>query len=127
MAGRAGIWLTAKKLHIGLDKTSPICYNKGIKGKGDNNMEIKYAYEMTRKAEEVRKEIQAKNNALARAFIEDHIMPEIERVAGTGETLYECSLASINDKRVKQACKDIMQNYGYKPSYIDNTLSIYWG
>lgn len=27
-------------------------------------MEIKYAYEMTRKAEEVRKEIQAKNNAL---------------------------------------------------------------
>lgn len=30
-------------------------------------MEIKYAYEMTRKAEEVRKEIQAKNNALARA------------------------------------------------------------
>lgn len=45
-------------------------------------MEIKYAYEMTRKAEEVRKEIQAKNNALARAFIEDHIMPEIERKAG---------------------------------------------
>ena len=44
-------------------------------------MEIKYAYEMTRKAEEVRREIQAKNNALARAFIEDHIMPEIERVA----------------------------------------------
>jgi hypothetical protein len=30
-------------------------------------MEIKYAYEMTRKAEEVRKEIQAKNNALAHA------------------------------------------------------------
>lgn len=29
-------------------------------------MEIKYAYEMTRKAEEVRKEIQAKNDALAR-------------------------------------------------------------
>lgn len=56
-------------------------------------MEIKYAYEMTRKAEEVRKEIQAKNNALARAFIEDHIM----------------------------------QNYGYKASYIDNVLSIYWG
>ena len=68
-------------------------------------MEIKYAYEMTRKAEEVRKEIQAKNNALARAFIEDHIMPEIERVAGTGETLYECSLASINDKRVKISCR----------------------
>lgn len=90
-------------------------------------MEIKYAYEMTRKAEEVRKEIQAKNNALARAFIEDHIMPEIERVTGTGETLYECSLASINDKGVRQACKDIMQNYGYKASYIDNVLSIYWG
>ena len=54
-------------------------------------------------------------------------MPEIERVAGTGETLYECSLASINDKGVKQACKDIMQNYGYKASYIDNVLSIYWG
>lgn len=90
-------------------------------------MEIKYAYEMTRKTEEVRKEIQAKNNALARAFIGDHIMPEIERVAGTGETLYECSLASLNDKGVRQACKDIMQNYGYKASYIDNVLSIYWG
>lgn len=90
-------------------------------------MEIKYAYEMTRKAEEVRKEIQAKNNALARAFIEDHIMLEIERVAGTGETLYECSLTSINDKKARQACKDIMQNYGYKASYIDNVLSIYWG
>lgn len=38
-------------------------------------MEIKYAYEMTRKAEEVR--------------------------------------------------KDIMQNYGYKASYIENVLSIY--
>lgn len=90
-------------------------------------MEIKYAYEMTRKAEEVRKEIQAKNNALARAFIEDHIMPEIEHVAGTGETLYECSLASINDKGVKQACKTIMQNYGYKTSYIDGVLSVFWG
>lgn len=66
-------------------------------------MEIKYAYEMTRKAEEVRKEIQAKNNALACAFIEDHIMPEIERVAGTGETVYECNLASLNEKGVKQA------------------------
>ena len=90
-------------------------------------MEIKYAYEMTRKAEEVRKEIQAKNNALARAFIEDHIMPEIERVAGTGKTVYECSLASLNDKGVKLSCKDIMQNYGYKVSYIDSILSVYWG
>lgn len=90
-------------------------------------MEIKYAYEMTCKAEEVRKEIQTKNNALARAFIEDHIMPEIERVAGTGETLYECNLASLNGKAVKQACKTIMQNYGYKVSYIDNVLSVYWG
>lgn len=82
---------------------------------------------MTRKAEEVRKEIRAKNNALARTFIEDHIMPEIERAAGTGETLYECSLASINDKKVRQACKDIMQNYGYKASCIENVLSTYWG
>lgn len=90
-------------------------------------MEIKYAYEMTRKAEEVRKEIQAKNNALARAFIEDHIMPEIERVAGTGETHYECNLIPLNKKDVKQACKNIMQNYGYKASYIDNVLSVYWG
>lgn len=90
-------------------------------------MEIKYAYEMTCKAEEVRKEIQAKNNALARVFIEDHIMPEIERVAGTGETVYECNLASLNEKSVKQACKNIMQNYGYKASYIDNVLSVYWG
>ena len=90
-------------------------------------MEIKYAYEMTRKAEEVRKEIQAKNNALARAFIEDHIMPEIERVAGTGETLYECNLTPLNEKSVKQACKNIMQNYGYKASYIDGVLSAYWG
>lgn len=49
-------------------------------------MEIKYAYEMTRKAEEVREEIHAKNNALAREFIGDHIMPEIERVAGSAET-----------------------------------------
>ena len=89
-------------------------------------MEIKYAYTMTRKAEEVRKEIQAKNNALARAFIEDHIMPEIERVAGTGETFYECSLASINDEGVRQICKDILQNYGYKANYIDGVLSIYW-
>lgn len=90
-------------------------------------MEIKYAYEMTCKAEEVRKEIQAKNNALARAFIEDHIMPEIERVAGTGETVYECNLASLNEKSVKQACKNIMQNYGYKASYIDGVLSVHWG
>lgn len=90
-------------------------------------MEIKYAYEMTRKAEEVRREIQAKNNALARAFIEDHIMPEIEFVAGTGETLYKCNLASLNEKDVKQACKTIMQNYGYKASYIDGILSVYWG
>ena len=89
-------------------------------------MEIKYAYEMTRKAEEVRKEIQAKNNALARAFIEDHIMPEIEHVAGTGETFCECSLASINDKGVRQICKDIMQNYGYKANYIDGVRSVYW-
>lgn len=90
-------------------------------------MEIKYAYEMTRKAEEVRREIQAKNNTLARAFIEDHIMPEIERVAGTGETVYECNLASLNEKDAKLACKNIMQNYGYKASYIDGVLSVYWG
>ena len=90
-------------------------------------MGIKYAYEMTRKAEEVRREIQAKNNALACAFIEDHIMPEIERVAGMGETVYGCNLASLNEKGVKQACKNIMQNYGYKASYIDNVLSVYWG
>ena len=90
-------------------------------------MEIKYAYEMTCKAEEVRREIQAKNNALARAFIEDHVMPEIERVAGTGETLYECNLSLLNDKGIKQACKNILQNYGYKASYIDGILSVYWG
>ena len=89
-------------------------------------MEIKYAYEMTRKADEVRKEIQAKNNAIARAFIEEHIMPEIERVAETGETLYECSLASLNENGAKQACKNIMRNYGYKASYIDGVLSVYW-
>ena len=90
-------------------------------------MEIKYAYEMTGKADEVRKEIQAKNNALARAFIEDHIMPKIERVAGTGGTACECSLTSINDKGVRQACKNIMRSYGYKANYIDGLLSIYWG
>ena len=90
-------------------------------------MEIKYAYEMTRKAEEVRKEIQVKNNALARAFIEEHIMPEIERVAETGEIVYECSLASINGKGVRQACKNIMRSYGYKANYIDGVLSVYWG
>ena len=90
-------------------------------------MEIKYAYEMTCKADEVRKEIQAKNNALARAFIEDHIMPEIERVAGTGETVCEFSLASLNEKGAKQACKNIMRNYGYKANYIDGLLSVYWG
>lgn len=89
-------------------------------------MEIKYAYEMTCKAEEVRREIQAKNNALARAFIEDHIMPEIERVAGTGETHYECNLSLLNGVDVKRACRDIMQDYGYRASYVDNTLSIYW-
>lgn len=90
-------------------------------------MEIKYAYEMTRKAEEVRREIQAKNNALARAFIEDHIMPEIERKARMGETVYECNLVLLNEKDAKLACKNIMQNYGYKASYIDGVLSIYWG
>ena len=90
-------------------------------------MEIKYAYEMTRKADEVRKEIQAKNNALARAFIEDYIMPEIERVAETGETACEFSLASLNEKGAKQACKNIMRNYGYKANYIDGLLSVYWG
>ena len=90
-------------------------------------MEIKYAYEMACKADEVRKEIQAKNNALARAFIEDYIMPEIERVAETGETACEFSLASLNEKGAKQACKNIMQNYGYKANYIDGLLSVYWG
>lgn len=90
-------------------------------------MEIKYAYEMTRKAEEVRREIQAKNNALARAFIEDHIMPEIEHKARMGETVYECNLVLLNEKGAKQACKNIMQNYGYKASYIDGVLSVYWG
>ena len=90
-------------------------------------MEIKYAYEMTRRAEEVREEIQAKNNALARAYIEEHIMPEIERKAEKGETLYECNLVLLNEKGAKQACKDIMQNYGYKVSYIDGVLSVYWG
>ena len=109
MAGRAGISPIAKKLNRGLDKTSPLCYNENIKGKGENKMEIKYAYEMTRKAEEVRREIQAKNNALARAFIEDHIMPEIERKARMGETVYECNLASLNEKGAKLACKGIMQ------------------
>lgn len=49
MAGRAGIWLTAKKLHIGLDKTSPICYNKGIKGKGNANMMNFEVYSLLRK------------------------------------------------------------------------------
>lgn len=90
-------------------------------------MEIKYAYEMTCKAEEVRREIQAKNNALARAFIEDHVMPEIERVAGTGETHYECNLSLLNDKGIKHACKNILQNYGYKASCVDGILSVYWG
>lgn len=89
-------------------------------------MEIKYAYEMTRKAEKVRREIQAKNNALARAFIEDQIMPEIERMAEAGQTCYACNLTSLNGVDVKQACKDIMQDYGYKASYVSNTLSISW-
>lgn len=89
-------------------------------------MEIKYAYEMTRKAEEVRREIQAKNNALARAFIEDHVMPEIERMTEAGQTCYACSLTSLNGVDVKQACKDIMQDYGYKVSYVSNALSISW-
>ena len=89
-------------------------------------MKIKYAYEMACKADEVRKEKQAKNNVLARAFIENHIMPEIDRMAGTGETFCECSLASLNEKGVREACKDIMQNYGYKANYIDGVLSVYW-
>lgn len=89
-------------------------------------MEIKYAYEMKYKADEARREIQAKNNALARAFIEDHIMPEIERMAEAGETCYACNLTSLNGVDVKRACRDIMQDYGYKASYVDNTLSIYW-
>lgn len=89
-------------------------------------MEIKYAYEMARKAAEVRQEIQAKNNALARAFIKDQIMPEIERMAEAGQTCYACNLTSLNGVDVKRACRDIMQNYGYKASYADNTLSIYW-
>ena len=89
-------------------------------------MGIKYAYEMACKADEVRKEKQAKNNVLAYAFIENHIMPEIERAAGTGETFCKCSLASLNEKGVREACKDIIENYGYKANYIDGVLSIYW-
>ena len=87
---------------------------------------MKTANEMRKVTNPCTMSLKEKSRAEALEYIEKHIMPEIERVAGTGETFCECSLASINDKGVRQICKDIMQNYGYKADYIDGVLSVYW-
>ena len=126
MAGRAGIWLTAKKLNRGLDKTSPLCYNKGIKRKGENNMEIKYAHEMAAIAKDIRAAKRAKDTATARAYLEENLMKDIEDHAGKGENYLSRCLVAIEDEAVKEALKNILRNYGYTTSYSNGVLTVRW-
>ena len=126
MAGRAEIWLTAKKLNRGLDKTSPLCYNKGIKRKGENKMEIKYAHEMAAIAKDIRAAKRAKDTATARAYLEENLMKDIEDHAGKGENYLSRCLVAIEDEAVKEALKNILRNYGYTTSYSNGVLTVRW-
>ena len=72
-------------------------------------MEIKYAYEMTRKAEEVRKEIQAKNNALARALTKFLECVKIGRPFAHATA--GISIISQGQQFVKQKVAKICTNY----------------
>lgn len=126
MAGRAGIWLTAKKLDRGLDKTSPLCYNKGIKGKEENKMEIKYAHEMAAIAKDVRTAKRAKDAATARTYLEENLMKDIEDHAEKGENYLSRCLVAIEDEAVKEALKNILRNYGYTTSYSNGVLTVRW-
>lgn len=126
MAGRAEIWLTAKKLDRGLDKTSPLCYNKDIKGKEENKMEIKYAHEMAAIAKDVRTAKRAKDTATARAYLEENLMKDIEDHAEKGENYLSRCLVAIEDEAVKEALKNLLRNYGYTTSYSNGVLTVRW-
>jgi len=97
-----------------------------MKVKGDSKMEIKYAHEMADKAKTARKNKRAKDNAVARVYIEEHLMKDIEAAADKGEnTLYRC-LVAIEDEAVKEAVKGVMRNYGYDATYTNGILSLSW-
>lgn len=89
-------------------------------------MEIKYAQEMARIAEETRYAKNAKDTASARAYFEENLMKDIEAVAEKGDNYMSRYLVAIEDEDVKKALKNLLRNYGYKASYSNGILEIGW-
>lgn len=89
-------------------------------------MEIKYAQEMARIAEETRCAKNAKDTASARAYLEENLMKDIEAVAEKGNNYMSRCLVAIEDEDVKKALKNLLWNYGYKASYSNGVLEIGW-
>lgn len=89
-------------------------------------MEIKYAQEMARIAEEARDTKRAKDTASARAYLEENLMKDIEAVAEKGGNYMSRYLVAIEDEDVKKALKNLLRNYGYKAAYSNDILEIGW-
>ena len=89
-------------------------------------MEIKYAQEMARIAEETRCAKNAKDTASARAYLEENLMKDIQANAEKGENYLSRCLVAIEDKDVKEALKNLLRDYGYKASYSNGVLEIGW-
>lgn len=89
-------------------------------------MEIKYAHEMATIAKETRTAKCTKDTATARAYLEENLMKDIEDHAKKGENYLSRYLVSIEDDAVKEALKNLLQNYGYTTSYSNGILTVEW-
>ena len=89
-------------------------------------MQIKYAHEMATIAKETRTAKRTKDTATARAYLEEHLMKDIEDRAEKGENYLSRCLVAIEDEAVKEALKNLLRNYGYETSYSNNILTVAW-
>ena len=89
-------------------------------------MEIKYAHEMANIAKETRNTKRAKDTAVARAYLEENLMKDIQANAEKGENYLSRCLVAIEDKDVKEALKNLLRDYGYKATYSNGILEIGW-
>lgn len=89
-------------------------------------MEIKYAHEMATIAKETRDAKHAKDTAMARAYLEENLMKDIQARAEKGENYLSRYLVAIEDRDVKEALKNLLRNYGYKVAYSNGIFEIGW-
>ena len=77
-------------------------------------------------AEGIRSAKRAKDTAMARAYLEENLMKDIEDRAEKGENYLSHYLVAIKDEAVKEALKNLLQDYGYKATYSNGILEIGW-